>query len=355
MTDSTLFRLSIDGFGGPWRVLLLAGREHIHEPFSFELTCEAPGSGAPALDALLGQPARLSWPTGDGGERVAAGIVDSAEAVDGGHRFVIVPRVAELADVIDHKVYLGKDAATIAEDVLASRHLRAERRLTRALSPRAQCVQHFESALAFLSRILAEEGIAWWSEPGDQEAIVFADHPAAHGDIPGAATLCVAEAAGLTGEETIGRVRLRSAVVSDKIAMRDYDFAHPLADQSVEASDGEGRLEVYSYPGGYTEPSQGSALARIRLEEARGEHLTLQGETSCRRLVPGRVVTLTGGARDDINQRWLIVEVSHALGDAGYLARFLAVPAADGYRPQRTKAPRLGGVQTATTTGPLGT
>jgi type VI secretion system secreted protein VgrG len=357
MRDATLFRLSIEGADAPWRVLLLAGREHIHEPFSFELTCEAPGSGLPAaaLDALLGQVARLSWPTGDGGERVAAGIVDSAEAIDGGHRVVIVPRIAELADVIDHKVFLGKDAATIAEEVLASRHLHAERRLTRVLSPRAQCVQHFESALGFLSRILAEEGIAWWSEPGDQEAIIFADHPAAHEDIAGTATLRVALAAGLTGEETVGRVRLRAAVVSDKIAMRDYDFKRPLADQSVEAAEGDGRLEVYAYPGGYTEPSQGGALARIRLEEARRERLTLQGETSCRRLVPGRVLTLTGGARDDINQRWLIVEVSHALGDAGYLARFLAVPAADGYRPPRSKAPRLGGVQTATTTGPAGT
>ena len=306
------------------------------------------------LDTLVALPAHVAWPTGDGGQRVVAGFIDRAEALDDGYCFSLVPRIHELQDVADHRVFLGKDAAAVAEEVLATRNLRVERRLTRTLPPRAQCVQHFENSLAFISRLLAEEGIAWWLKPGQQNTVVFSDNPSAYDDIAGVSALRVADDAGLVGEETVGRIRLRARIVSDKVSLRDYDFEHPAVDQSAEAAVATGRLEVFSFPGGFVDPALGRALARIRLEEARGEHLVLEGETSCRRLAAGHVLSLTEGARDDINQRWLIVGVQHVLGERGYVAHFTAVPAADGYRPARPKAPRLGGVQTATTTGPIG-
>ena len=242
----------------------------------------------------------------------------------------------------------------IAEEVLAARQLRVERRLTRELPARAQCVQHFESGLAFLSRILAEEGIVWWCKPGEDDTLVFSDSPAAYDDIAGTSVLRVAEDAGLVGEETVGRVRLRSCVVSDRASLRDYDFEHPGVDQSADAAEGSGGLEVFSYPGGFTDPSLGRTLARIRLQEARRDHLVLEAETSCRRFAAGHVVALTQGARDELNQRWLIVEVWHVLGERGYIARFAGVPAADGYRPARVRPPRPGGVQTATVAAPHG-
>ena len=355
MMPPSLFSLFIDGFAAPWRVVLLAGRERVHEPFSFELTCERPRDAVPlALDTFLARPARLSWPTGEGGERVVSGFLDAAEAVHDGYRFTLAPHVAELADEIDHRVFLGKDAATIAEEVLSAHHLRVERRLTRALPARAQCVQHFESALGFVSRILADEGIAWWLKPSDEETLIFSDNASAHEDIAGESTLRVAEGAGLTGEETVARVQLRAGVVSDKVSLRDYDFEQPSVDLTAEAAEEAGHLEVYAYPGGYADPAIGRALARIRLEEARSERLVLRAETSCRRLIPGHLLTLTHGARDDINQRWLLIDVAHVLGEHGYVARFTAVPASKGYRPARLKSPRLGGVQTATAAGPAG-
>ena len=79
------------------------------------------------------------------------------------------------------------------------------------------------------------------------------------------------------------------------------------------------------------------------------------------RLVAGHVLTLAGGPRDDINQRWLLVEVRHELRhDAErphgvtYVARFTAVPASGGYRPARPTRPHPWGVQTATVTGAAG-
>jgi type VI secretion system secreted protein VgrG len=360
---SQVFSLVIEGNGASFRVFRLKGRERIHAPFVFEVTC-APGPDAPApidAEAILTRAARLTWTLGDGNPRVVEGMVDRVEAMHGGLRLSIVPRVAELADAVNYRVFLQKDAAQIVEEVLNERQLVVERRLSRALALRPQCVQAFESDLAFVSRLLSEEGIAWWLRPGAEDTIVLSDRGSGHDDIPGEATLRVVEDAGLAFAESVTKIRLRAAVVSSKVSMRDFDFTHPQRDQSVDAGEGGRGLEIDTYPGGYTDPTEGRALARIRLEEVRAERFVLHAETSCRRLWAGHVVTLKGAARPDLNQRWLLVDVEHEAIDQGaggddmrYLARFTAVPADGGYRPPRPDPPRLGGVQTATVTGPRG-
>jgi type VI secretion system secreted protein VgrG len=361
---SRAFRLSVEGIAPSWAVLRLEGHERIHHPFSFEVTCGRHTRDESPLDleALLGRRAVLTWPTDDGSERRVAGVLRRVEAVHDGYRFAIVPRVSELGEGVDHRVFLGVDAVAIAEEVLGAEHVSIERRLSRPLPARAQCVQLFESGLGFVSRLLAEEGIAWWLRPGDEETVVLSDHPTGYDDVAGGPALRVAEDAGLFGAPTATRVRLRASVTSDKVAMRDYDFAHPGADLGAEAAEGDGRLEVFAYPGGYADPSTGAALARVRLEEARMTRLVLEAESSCRRLAAGHVLALTGGARDEINQRWLLVDVRHTLDRAPsegaaprYVARFTAVPASAGYRPPRVGRPRPRGPQTATITGPMGT
>jgi type VI secretion system secreted protein VgrG len=362
MGFTQIFTLSIKGRDDPWRVVRVTGRERIHAPFVFEVTCTPSVEAATPIDpeAILTRPARLAWPLGDGGERAVEGFVERVEAMYGGYRLTIAPPVAALADVIDYRVFLQKDAAAIVEELLKEHQLHVERRLSRVLAARPQCVQAFETDLAFVSRLLAEEGIAWWLRPGAEDTLVLSDHASGYDDIPGEATLGVVEDAGFAGAESITRVRVRAAVVSDKVSMRDFDFEHPQIDP--RAGEGGGALEVYSYPGGYTDPAQGRTLARIRLEEARAQRLVLHAETNCRRLVAGHIVTLASAARKELNQRWLLIDVEHEAYDQGsegpdarYLARFVAVPAGDGYRPERPEPLRLGGVQTATITGPVGT
>ena len=79
---------------------------------------------------------------------------DRAEAVHDGYRVVVVPPMADLADAVDHRVFLQQDAAAIVEEVLRARYLRVERRLSRPLPARPQCVQFFESvgATAYVRR-----------------------------------------------------------------------------------------------------------------------------------------------------------------------------------------------------------
>lgn len=361
------FQLKIGGSEAAFRVLRVAGVERVHAPFRLEVTAQAvDGGGEPmALDAeaLLGEAAELHL-AHESAERTLHGIVDEIDEIATGHRFVLVPRVAPLADGIGHRVFLAQDAVEIAEAVLKERSIDLEKRVSRSLARRPQCVQAFESDLAFVSRILAEEGILWHLEhDSGKDVVVFSDHAAAYPPIAGGEALALAEgeAAGLSGHESLFAVEVARSASTSKVTLRDHDFEKPLVDQT--ASEGDGPLERYEHPGGYTDPSIGKALARLRLEEAQGRRLVLRGKSSSRRLSPGSTFTISGAGRDEINGRWLVLELTHRGSDFGaaaapggrrYEASFVAVPCAAPHRPARTPAPTLGGVQSATVTGPGG-
>lgn len=86
----------------------------------------------------------------------------------------------------------------------------------------------------------------------------------------------------------------------------------------------------------------------------------LHGETSSRRLASGYIVELGDSPRAEVNGRWLLLAIEHTMrdrvgpGESRSVGQFSAVPADGGYRPARSPALRLAGVQTATVTGPRG-
>jgi type VI secretion system secreted protein VgrG len=361
-------RVAVDGFPGRLHAQRIRGTDRLHAPFAVEVSARAvDGAGtlvSADLDALLGRTAEVALALGDGDERRVHGVVEDVEQRYGELLLTVVPRIAPLADAIDHQVFLQKDAVAIARDVLTEHGIDVAVRVTRTLPERGQCVQAFESDLAFVSRILAEEGIAWFVEhESGKDVVVFADSASAYAPIVGNAVLPFAPEAGLVGQECVFDVRLKRAVVRDAVRLRDYDFEHPLVDQHVEATAGPGALPLVEVPGGYRDPALGKVVAGLRLEQERARQLMLQGRTSCRRFAVGHTFALEGAPREGLNRRWLLLEVRWEVRDGAaqeaneprYQAEFVAVPAETPYRPARAKAPTLGGVQTATVTGSAGT
>jgi type VI secretion system secreted protein VgrG len=356
------YHLKIEGTGAAFRVTHVEGRERVHVPSMFRVTC-VPEDGA-ELDpeALLTKDAHLSWVVreGDGPARTVHGVIDGVE-VDGPLlRLTIVPPIALLADAVDHQVFTDLTALDIIERVLAEHGITAVTRVRRSLPKRAQCVQAFESDLAFISRLCAEEGIVWYLPLDGQDEIVLSDNPSGHEAIEG--ELPVREEAGFVADEAVTSASVHHRAVSGKVALRDYDFEKPQLDLSVADATAGSALELYQYPGGYTDPAVGRELAKVRLRQARSREVVLTAATSCRRLAPGYVVAVSDPNRDGVSGRWLLIEVqqeasvngaSDAEGSA-YRARIVAVPAHRGYLPPCSTMPTVGGVQTATVTGPPG-
>ncbi len=315
-------------------------------------------------EELLGKKATLEISAKDeqrADPRQFHGIVDAVEISSQGAIFTLVPRLMPLADGSDHRVFLEKDAVTIAEDLLKEASLTLDIRVSQRPKPRLQCVQAFESVLAFLRRILAEDGVSIWVEHHESEdVVVLGDDVSACADLPGGAALRVEQGGGLTGEEAVTGVELTHRVTHDGVAVADYDPDHPAVDQGVSV--GKSRFPRFVYPGRHRTPGEGQARAQLILEEAQSEGIRLHARTTCRHVAVGFIVELTDAARADQNGRFRILEVRHhgkdfaagAAGELRYEAEFIAAPAARPIRPRRELPQGLGGLQTMTVTGPSG-
>lgn len=363
MTLSQVFQLSVPDAGDvDFRVEAVRGREAIHAPFSFELQCgvleRGSGHRAAAVDPLewIGADASLSWAARDGAERRIEAVIDEVISSSPSCSLTLSPRLAAGMDAGDYRVFVAQDAIEIARAILDEHGIGIEARTLAPPPKRPQRIQAFEGDLAFVARILAEEGIAYYlSEDGAK--VILADSPAGYDDLE--LSLSFTEEGGLEADFAVYSARLARRAVVEEVALRDHDFERPLLDLTARAGDGSRGMTRLEYPGGYREPSVGRALAAARLAELRARRLVLTGETGARALRAGGVITLRGGARAEMNGRWLLIEVEHAgqertASQQTYRASFTAVPLATGFRPPRARAPRSGGVQTATVTGPAG-
>ena len=158
----------------------LVMREAVSQPF--ELTLDALSTSAHfELKGLIGEQisVRLLQPGGD--YRPWHGYVVQASQMgsDGGlarYRLVMRPWLSLLAFRTDCFVYQDKDARQIIEEVFRD-HEQANVRweVTESLRLRSLCTQYRESDLAFVQRLLAEEGLSYHFEHLDDEAASAAD------------------------------------------------------------------------------------------------------------------------------------------------------------------------------------
>ena len=151
---------------------------------------------------------------------------------------------------------------------------------------------------------------------------------------------------------------------SGKFTLRDYDFKRPQLDLTAvkQAAERPG-LEVYDYPGGYWEPSEGKRLAETRLQEEQVLRRTLEVDANCTRIAVGQKLQLTDAA--DANGEYFIFAAHHryvhqATRDGGenhpmYMVRARLLPIAVKFRPAReTPVPIIEGPQTALVVAPPG-
>ena len=219
------------------------------------------------LDNFLGHAARLEY--GFAGEpmSVFTGIVQDAAVVgtsltaESAHQYVleVVPKVALLARDVDCRIFQELDVKEIVEQVLTHRGITdMEWRLTGSYPKRTYCVQYNESCLDFMQRLLEEEGIYYFVEPGDEgEKVIFADDSPSAAPLEGGATLPVRPKTEMGVDEDALRLPTDvERVRSGAFTLSDYNFENPSLDLFCTAeADAHPELEIYDHPGDYEEPS----------------------------------------------------------------------------------------------------
>ena len=158
--------------------------EAVSTPFELTLDCLST-SVQFELKRLIGEQVSLRLLQADGLYKAWHGYVFGAAQLgaDGGlarYRLTVQPWLSFLAHRADSLVYQDKTALAIIEEVFddypqAKYSLRVSPEVTQALRTRSLCTQYRESDLAFVERLLAEEGLSYRFEHLEGEAATDAD------------------------------------------------------------------------------------------------------------------------------------------------------------------------------------
>jgi type VI secretion system VgrG family protein len=322
----------------PWRMEVVA----LHEQADLD------------LDAMLAQPVALVTVLADGSEHRRSGMVLQAQAEDsdGGfarYRLVVQPWLGFLSQTLRSRVWQERNVTDIVEDVLGDYAAYGSWRWSPCVGQllqdateggvRSYCVQYRESDLAFVSRLLAKEGIGYRFEEADEGSpgptlVLFADSTA-----DGSCPENVASASALGGagirfhrdgvqeeQDTIqvfGGVRGQPVATLSAVSY-DYKSGQVIsaAVPTVGAVGGGNALwlEDYDSTQGYawSDPGQAERSLRLRQQALEARHKRWIGRGVVRSFDAGTTFRLAESMLDmldaispDKDKRFLLTRVTH--------------------------------------------
>lgn len=332
-----------------------AGEAGDHEAAGFRLRVQAVSARAGLdLAALLGQPVRVDLLLAGGAQRPFHGHATQVRLLgsDGGlarYELVVEPWLAFLAQRRDSYVFQDRTVMDIAGEVFGdyqgqgtlSPQWRFELADAAAHPRRSLAIQHQETDLAFVLRLLAEEGLfAWFEHAASDDAglgshtLVIADHNGALNPFDGGPAASAAEAgqaasgrvrytqAGPTlAEDGVQRLALRRAVAASRVALASWDHRsldqRPAAALAAPAAALQAELLQADQPGAYAyeDTTQGRRLAQRRLEAITAWASRGEASGTVRRFAPGSWFELAGHPLSTAGQplRLAIVAVHHEM------------------------------------------
>lgn len=352
--------------GTELEVEALDGRSALGELFRFTLQAALPEAGAAPVD-LLGGEARLTLRDPLAGQVTITGIATSVGrrlSPDGtGHlELTLEPELALLGVGQNSRVLRDLDVIGIGKKVLEDAGIDAAHTrwsATGSYPQRVYCVQYRESDLAFLLRLLAEEGLYLWFEHGDDGTIaVFSDDSTTAPPLDGDPRVVQRDEASLgAAADAVSLVRRRARLAVEATRLRDYDFQKPKL--SLDAKSGSGAREVYDFPGRFTAPPVGSQRAARLLESLRARRVVISGSASMARLRTGLSFELAETRPASLEGRYLVDEVTwrsdRGADGWGLRQAWTAIPIDVPFRPERADVVRRpGGPQTGVVVGAAG-
>jgi type VI secretion system secreted protein VgrG len=360
-------------------VLLLAGfsgHEAISRLFSFQLDLLSE-KGPIDFATIIGKNVTIRVTQSDKTERYFNGIVSQFAQSGSDSRFTryqmqVVPWTWLLTRYADCKIFHNKTVQEIIEQVFKDRGLTDYTiRLNGSYSPIEYCVQYRETDFNFISRLMEQNGIFYFfqHEMG-KHTMVIADSSSAHEPCPGQETAGYnLVMGGIDEEDVIHSWNIEQELRSGKYTLTDYNFKTPSAnliatEPSVIDVGGNSNFELFDFPGEYAVRGDGTAFAKIRMQEEEAGHLAANGSSTCRAFTSGYKFTLKDHYQGTMNVSYVLTEVQHSASVAGtyamnssgtgesYSNDFTCIPETVPFRPARlTPKPFVQGPQTAVVVG----
>lgn len=366
---------------GRFTVISFEAQEAVNSLFEIRLDLASEDSDID-LHALIDSQATLFIRSKyDAVPRYFTGIVVSAERRDSGIRrtlysLILCPPLYRLAQTSDCRIWQGKTVPEIATELLAEQGIsNVTWRLGEDHAPREFLCQFNETTLAFLTRILSEEGIFWFfAHHAESVEMVITDAPHSTPILPQARLVSYnANPGGQTRGFWINRFVQREKLCSTAYELNDYNFKNPPARMNepwrLQENNGAKReYQLYDYPGRYKNPSKvGKNFVKHRMQATRVEATTGYGLTNHIHLMPGYHFTLCDHDDEKANIQHFLLSVTSkgqqpaaleedAPEDAAttFEAEFSTMPGRLPYRPPVPLKPVVDGPQIAMVVGPEG-
>lgn len=295
----------------------------------------------------------------------------------------------------DVRIFQGQTVVDIIQSVLSdygfSGHLSL--RLSQSYQAREYCVQYRETDLDFIDRLMQEEGIYYYFDHEETtEKMVLIDDMGRHVSIREPSSLKYREYSMRSTHETVDPYVFswvsQQKVRSSKVVLEDYNFTTSTASLTSEnktirkQSYLDPKYERYDYPGHFRSGDLGEKRARVRMEaEAVAQHV-ITGVSDAINMTAGHLFKIADLPRTkeeplevllldcvhqivqiEALQDTVIKWTSDTLEKIGvdqtskepHLVRFSVMDALAQFRaPFLTPWPNVGGIHTATVTGPGG-
>lgn len=277
------------------------------------------------VDELLGRPALAELLCQDGAPNPrpwhAHVVAASRLGCDGGftlYRLVLEPWLALLAHRSDAWAFQDMSVPQVLEAVFTRRldggelapAWRWDLQDPGAYPRRSLCVQHGESDLDFIQRLMREEGLfCWWEHAGDASALTLGRHTLVVADHNGAFTPNVQPRVRFTQsgqpfpEDSLTRWRDGAGVAASALHQRSRDY-RSLDARPVRAATGAASLAglaLSDTPGPYAweDAAQGQRMCTRQAQALRAARAHSHGRGPWRRAQAGTCFTLADHPRHD--------------------------------------------------------
>ncbi|MGE0474263.1 MAG: type VI secretion system Vgr family protein [Nitrospirales bacterium] len=334
-------------------VVQFTGTERLSQPFVFEIDLTV---AHPALNFanVVGQPLQVTVAPG----RTLTGMVQKLEqtGVEGrqGHYHVqLVPSLIRLAFRMTSRTFGDMNPVQVVTKILNEAGISGlETRLNGQMSAQEVTVQYQESDLAFLSRLLEDDGIHFHFELSESgEKIVLGD---SNNAFP-----VLTQGKLIFGTKTVPSITSFSrglALHSGQTQTGDFPWKTPQINLTATA-----QSPIFSdlvegiFPAPVETPQDSQRYAARRLGARITEGQTCRGQSTYPQLQAGYRFLLAEHPRKDFNQEYVVTGVEHQGTPNGYRNTFTCLPANIAFVPSPvTPRPRITGVLPAIVVGPQG-
>lgn len=365
---------------GPNKLVLesFSYTEEMGQPFSMSVRVHLLDQSVNMYKAV-GKPLGIAMKLSDGSHRKFFGVIRSVN--EPGNKLAarvftlsVGPKLWLASLTTNCKIFQKKKVPDIVKEVLKKYSVTIVDDLKESYREWKYCVQYRETDLAFVTRLMEQEGISFHHTFSDSEdEMHLVDSPASIKTFEGYKEIRFVDPTGGPEDDTLTSFNISMAIQTEKVTFDDYDFQAPTKElqksQNVLFDLVQKGTEQYDYPGEYWQAADGDTVSKHRAEDIATGAEIYHAEGSCRGVAVGHKFSLkdpTNVLRSGLEREYTIISGTihgrndnTASGSEGASAEvqssFNAIPANRVYRPaQRTRKPVITGPQTAVVVGPDG-